>query len=202
MELAHLLEKSTREHDHLCPRQILGVRVGLAGMRSVGFLEPPKKKELLVIAETDGCFVDGVTAATDCAVGHRTMRVEDYGKVAATFLNVRTGRAIRVTPSLDIRDRACAFMPDEPRRYFAQMQAYQWMPDEEMLTLHEVMLNTPVQDLISRPGLRVNCDVCREEIMNEREIYRDGSTLCQACAGAGYYQSILAYDLKVSLVSR
>jgi formylmethanofuran dehydrogenase subunit E len=130
------------------------------------------------------------------------MRVEDYGKVAATFLDVRTGLAIRVAPRLDIRDRACAFMPDEPRRYFAQMQAYQWMPDEEMLTLQEVMLNVPVQDLVSRPGLRVNCDVCGEEIMNEREIYRDGSTLCQGCAGAGYYRSILAYDLKVSLVTR
>jgi formylmethanofuran dehydrogenase subunit E len=92
-------------------------------------------------------------------------------------------------------------MPDEPRRYFAQMQAYQLMPDEEMLTFQEVMLNASIQDLIFRPGIRVNCDVCVEEIMNEREIYSDGSTLCQVCADAGYYQSILAYDLKVSLVS-
>ncbi len=196
MNLQSLLDLSSRHHSHLCPRQILGVRLGLCGMKALGFNAPPPKKRLLVIIESDGCFADGVTAATDCTVGHRTLRVEDYGKTAATFVDTQTGRALRVAPALDIRQKAYAYAPDEPRHYFAQMQAYQIMPDEEMFTITEVTLTTPVEAVISRPGVRVNCNVCGEEIMNEREIHRDGLTLCRACAGPVYYQ--LALDLAIT----
>ena len=188
MDITHLLEKSMQDHDHLCPRQILGVRLGLAGMHALRFNEPPTKKQLLVISETDGCFVDGVSAATGCTVGHRTLRVEDYGKVAATFVDIKSGRAIRVAPRLGIRERACAFEQNEHRHYYAQMQAYQMMSDEEMFTIQEVHLNLPIEQIVSRPGLRVHCDVCGEEIMNERETVCNGLTLCHSCANSGYYQ--------------
>lgn len=190
MDITPLLEKSAKEHSHLCPRQILGVRIGLAGMAALGFREPLAKKELLVISETDGCFVDGVIAATGCTVGHRTLRVEDYGKVAATFVDTKTSHAVRVAPRLDDRERACALALEESRHYFAQMQAYQSMPDEEMLTVQEVTLNTPVEQIISQPGIRVNCDMCGEEIMNEREVRQNGLTLCFSCAQGGYYQFV------------
>ena len=186
MNLQPLLELSSRDHSHLCPRQILGVRIGLAGMQALGFDQPPIKKQLFVISETDGCFVDGVIAATGCTVGHRTLRVEDYGKVAATFVNAKTGQAVRVLPRLDVRQLACSFVPEEARHYFAQIQAYQSMPDDMVVTIQEVTLNVPIEKIISRPGVRVNCDVCGEEIMNEREIHRDGLTLCHTCAGNGY----------------
>ena len=192
MDIQPLLEKSMRDHDHLCPRQILGVRIGLAGMKALGFSEPPNKKELLVISETDGCFVDGVIAATDCTVGHRTLRVEDYGKVAATFVDVKTGKAVRVAPRLDIRERATIFASNEPRHYFAQMQAYQSMPDEDMFAVAEVELATSIQEIISRPGMRINCDVCGEEIMNQREIHNNGQVLCRSCySHESYYRSLI-----------
>ncbi|MFN8433892.1 MAG: FmdE family protein [Anaerolineales bacterium] len=192
MNISHLLEKSMKDHDHLCPRQILGVRIGLAGMKTLGFSEPPQHKRMLVISEIDGCFVDGVIAATDCTVGHRTLRVEDYGKVASTFVHVKTGRAVRIAPVLDIREQAALFVPSEPRHYFAQMQAYQTMPDEIMFTITEVKLSTPIQEIISRPSVRVNCDVCGEEIMNEREIHSDGQILCRHCySHESYYHSVI-----------
>lgn len=189
MNLAQILEISMQDHDHLCPRQILGARIGMAGLKALNFTEPPRKKELLVISETDGCFVDGVIAATGCTVGHRTLRVEDYGKVAVTFVDTKTSRAVRVAPRLDIREQASAHIPNEPRHYFAQMQAYQSMSDEEMFTFQEICLNVSIEHIVSRPGLRVNCDVCGEEIMNEREVKRDKLTLCRACDSSAYYQS-------------
>ncbi|MEW6406511.1 MAG: FmdE family protein [Chloroflexota bacterium] len=188
INLQPLLDLSSRHHSHLCPRQILGVRIGLAGMSALGFDTPPAGKRLLVITETDGCFVDGLSAATDCTVGHRTLRVEDYGKVAATFVDAKTGQAVRVAPVIDIRERACAYAPNEPRHYFAQMQAYQIMPDEEMFTIAEVRLTTPIEAILSRPGVRINCNVCGEEIINEREVHQNGLTLCRACAHGGYYR--------------
>jgi len=187
MDIKPLLEKSTRDHSHLCPRQILGVRIGLAGMTALGFDAPPDKKQLLVITETDGCFADGLSVATNCTVGHRTLRVEDYGKVAATFVDVKTSRAVRIAPRLDIRELACSFAPEESRHYFAQMQAYQIMPDDEMFVCTEVQLAASIDSIISRPGIRVDCDVCGEEIMNEREVRAHGRTLCRTCAGAAYY---------------
>ncbi len=201
MEIQYLLDISSRDHSHLCPRQILGVRIGLVGMSALGFDAPPNKKQLLVITETDGCFVDGLTAMTKCTVGHRTLRVEDYGKVAATFVDVKMGRAVRVAPVVDIRQRAYAYAPNETRHYFAQMQAYQIMPDEEMISVTEVQLVTPIEAIVSRPGIRVKCDICGEEIMNERETHRDGLTLCHACAGNSYYHlpvSILALEKTIA----
>jgi formylmethanofuran dehydrogenase subunit E len=126
--------------------------------------------------------------------------VEDYGKVAAVFIDVKTSRAVRVAPMLDIRQRAGAYISDEPRHYFAQMQAYQIMPDKEMFTITEVQLAVTIESIVSRPGMRVTCDVCGEEIMNEREVRQNGMTLCHACARGGYYQTgqndILSYAVE------
>jgi formylmethanofuran dehydrogenase subunit E len=188
LALQPLLGLCASDHDHLCPRQVLGVRIGLAGLRALGYDSPPGKKELLAIVESDGCFADGVSAATGCSIGHRTLRVEDYGKVAATLVSTASGQALRVAPALDVRSKAAIWAPDERRRYFAQMRAYQVMPDDELLTLVEVQLVTQVAQLISRPGVRVNCDMCGEEVINEREVIMLDRTLCRACAGRAYYQ--------------
>jgi formylmethanofuran dehydrogenase subunit E len=195
MELEQLLEQSAKHHSHLCPRQVLGVRIGMAGLKALGLGPNAGNKRLLVILETDGCFADGVIAATDCTVGHRTLRVEDYGKVAATFVDTKTGRTVRVAPALDIRSQACNCCPEEPRHYFAQMQAYRLMPDEQMLTVTEVHLMMPVEQIVSRPGVRVDCAVCGEEIMNEREMIVDGQPVCCACAGYSYYRVSIEFSV-------
>lgn len=188
MKLTDYLEKSSRDHSHLCPRQILGVRMGLCGLKALGLSANHGSKRLLVITETDGCFADGLTAATDCTVGHRTLRVEDYGKAAATFVDTQAGLAIRIAPALDIRERAYQYAPNELRHYFAQMRSYQIMPDDVMFTVTEVHLATSITEIVSRPGVRVNCDGCGEEIMNEREVQKDGRILCKACASHAYYE--------------
>lgn len=189
MDIQNLLEKSAQHHSHLCPRQVLGVRMGLAGMAALGLGPNQGSKRLLVILESDGCFADGIIAATDCAVGHRTLRVEDYGKVAATFVDTKTGRTVRVVPTLDVRQQAIVCCPEEARHYFAQLQAYQVMPDEQLVSITEVGLLIPIERIVSRPGVRVNCASCGEEIMNEREVVVDGQPLCRSCAGQSYYQT-------------
>ena len=201
MDIQSLLEKSASQHTHLCPRQILGVRIGLAGMKALGLEANSGTKRLLVILETDGCFADGVTAATGCTVGHRTLRVEDYGKVAATFVDVKSGQSIRIAPVVDIRDRAYCYAPDESRHYFAQMQAYEVMQDEDMFTITTVQLVTPIEAIVSRAGLRVNCEICGEEIMNEREVKQGGLNVCRTCAGHAYYQLPIPMHLTEKIVA-
>lgn len=104
--LAEILEILVRDHPHLCPRQILGARMGQAGLGALGFDQPPSGKRLLVIIETDGCFLDGLSVATGCTPGHRTLRIVDHGKTAAVFVDTATSRAVRIAPQLDIRARA------------------------------------------------------------------------------------------------
>lgn len=168
---------------------MLGVRIGLAGLAALGLKSPINKSTVLVIIESDGCFADGIEVATGATIGHRTLRVNDFGKMAATFADVKTGHAIRISPALNIRERALNYAPDEPRRYFAQLQGYQVMPDAELLRVQEVALNPTLEELISKPIVRVNCEYCGEEIINEREVVVNGTVLCRTCANDGYYLS-------------
>lgn len=190
MTLEDLLAAVAALHDHLCPRQVLGVRLGMYAGTLLDLALPQRDKRLLTIVETDGCAADGIAVATGCWVGRRTLRVEDLGKVAATFVDTHRRRAVRIAPSPRARDLASQFAPEATNRWEAQLIGYQRMPDESLLGWQPVELITPVETLISRPGLRVICQRCGEEIMNEREVIRDGQVLCRGCAGSSYYRVI------------
>jgi formylmethanofuran dehydrogenase subunit E len=151
---------------------------------------PQNDKRLYTIMETDGCASDGVAVATNCWVGRRTMRVEDYGKVAATFVDTKTGKAVRLAPRSGVRCLARDFAPEAKNKWEMQLLGYQRMPSEILFSVHHVQLRTSIEQIINRAGVKVNCDVCGEEIMNEREVIRDGMTLCGSCPDGGYYLMI------------
>ena len=186
--VADLLEQTAAGHDHLCPRQVLGVRIGIAGGRTLGLDLPRSDKRLVVFMETDGCAVDGVAAATGCSVGRRTLRIIDYGKVAATFADTGTGQTIRVHPHPAARERAVATLPGAETRWHAQLEAYKTLPDSELLIVDVVDLEVDLESIISRPGLRAVCESCGEEIINQREILRKSRVICRACAGEAYFR--------------
>jgi formylmethanofuran dehydrogenase subunit E len=185
--LSDLLQASSALHRHLCPRQVLGVRMGLLAGECLGLAVPQANKRLYAIVETDGCAADGIAVATNCWVGRRTLRVEDLGKVAATFVDTQTGRAVRVVPRRAARLAARALAPEARNTWEAQLLGYQRLPAEQLLAAQPVSLKTPIEVLISRAGHRVQCERCGEEILNEREVRQAGRVLCRTCAGHGYY---------------
>jgi formylmethanofuran dehydrogenase subunit E len=186
--LEELLEECATLHRHVCPRQVLGVRMGLWAGELLALDLPQSAKRLLTIVETDGCFADGVSVTTNCWVGRRTLRVEDYGKIAATFIDTLGGLAWRIAPHPSVRQTAHTYAPEAKNRWQAMLLGYQRMPVAELLVAAQVELVTPVASLISRAGHRVTCDRCGEEIINEREMQIGGQTLCRACAGGVYYR--------------
>jgi formylmethanofuran dehydrogenase subunit E len=186
--LEQILERSALRHSHLCPRQVLGARMALAALERLGIAAPISKQTGLVIIETDGCFADGIEAASGATVGHRTMRVNDVGKIAAVFADVQSGRAVRLAPRPDARLRARLYAHDEERHYFAQLMGYQRMPADELFRAQEVLLDPPLEVLLSKHGVRVTCEACGEEIINEREVAVNGRVLCRSCAHGAYYQ--------------
>lgn len=188
--LQELLQVSAAFHQHLCPRQVLGVRMGLLAGRWLGLEVPRRDKRLLAFVETDGCAADGVSAATGCWVGRRTLRVIDFGKVAATFVDTQTGCAVRIVPAPDSRTRAWAYAPNAQNTWQANLIGYQHMPDEELFVAQPVVLTIDLEKLLSKPGYRTNCEACGEEIINEREVIREGVVLCRSCAGERYFRLV------------
>jgi formylmethanofuran dehydrogenase subunit E len=186
-DIREYLAESASLHTQLCPRQVLGVRMGIYAGRLLGLELPQADKRLVTIAETDGCFVDGVSVTTGCSVGRRTMRVEDYGKVAATFVDSHTGRSVRIVPKSDARTLAREYAPSEGSNWDTMLLGYQIMPDELLFTWQTVALSTPIKDIVSRADVLVGCQACGEEIINEREVVVDDRVLCRSCAGFSYY---------------
>ena len=174
-------------HKHLCPRQVLGVRMGMHAADLFSIELPQRGKRLLTFVETDGCFSDGVSIATGCSMGHRTMRLVDHGKIAATFVDTHTGKAQRCWVSPDARVNAAACVPEAKSRWHAQLAAYQQMSREELFQVQEVVLSFDVDAIIAKPGIRTACFACGEEIINQREILIDGRPTCRNCAGDKYW---------------
>ncbi len=193
--LKELLGTTTAMHRHLCPRQVLGVRIGLYAGELLGLTLPQADKRLYTIVETDGCAADGIAVAVNCWVGRRTMRIEDYGKVAATFVDTQTGVTLRIVPRPTVRSAARAYAAEAGSKWEAQLVGYQLMSVDELFDVREVVLRTPIEQIISRPGRKAPCAACGEEIMNEREVVRGGVALCRACAGAGYYDVVASFAL-------
>lgn len=184
-----LLAESVKTHGHLCPGQVLGVRMALRGLAEVGITEPKgrDRKDLIVFVETDRCATDAIQSVTGCSLGKRTLKFIDYGKMAATFLNLKTRRAVRLVAREDAREKARVCSPGAPDRYAAQADAYRDMPDADLFSLLRVEVSVSPQDMPGRPLSRVRCDICGEHVQDKREVHRGKAMLCRGCADGRYY---------------
>jgi formylmethanofuran dehydrogenase subunit E len=189
-KLKHLLKLSAARHHRLCPRQVLGVRIGMLAGKCLGLELPQSDKRLFAFAECDGCGMGGMAVATGCFVERRTMRVLDYGKLAGTFVDTQTGEAVRIHPRPDSRLIAERLQPGCPDSWQAQLAAYQVLPDDQLLVARRVKLAVSLEAIISQPGMRVECAICGEEVTNERWVIQEGNTICRTCAGGGYFRLV------------
>lgn len=189
MDFESLLNESVKIHGHLCPGQVLGVKMSMLGLRETGIDDPKGKdrKSLIVFVEMDRCATDAVQSVTGCSLGHRTMKFMDYGKMAATFVNLKTGKAVRVVAKEEARETAKEYFPDIEDKYKAQLEAYKIMSDEELFEVMEVAVKIKPEDMPGRPLKRIPCDMCGEYVQDMREMHKNGKVLCKPCAEGGYY---------------
>jgi formylmethanofuran dehydrogenase subunit E len=190
-----LLAESEALHGHICPGQVLGVRMALLGCRELGIEDPRKEpKRLIVYVEIDRCATDAIQVVTGCKLGKRTMKYIDYGKVAATFVDLRTGDAVRVAAREDAREKATLRQSKGCTKYEAQLSAYKEMRDDELFNMEHVQVKIPVEDMPGPPCERVICHQCGEGVNDYREVRIAGKVLCRACAHGSYYEP-LSIDL-------
>ena len=193
--LDSILTESAKHHKHLCPRQVLGARMGLFAAELLGIELPRRDRRLLVISETDGCAVDGLIAATGCRVGSRTLRILDFGKVAAAFIDTCAKTSIRIVPSRQVRSLALEYASNVRNHWEAMLLGYQSMPARELFVIQHVELDMSLSEILSRPGKKATCESCREEIINGREVSKGGVVLCRACAGESYYHFLALSEI-------
>jgi len=192
--LDEYLRDAEQAHGHLCAGQVLGVRLAMLGLAKLGIDNPRGNKEdrkrLITFVEIDRCATDAVAVVTGCRLGKRALKFRDWGKVAATFVDVSTGKAIRIAAKESSKALARQMHPEIEDKNQQQMRAYREITDDDLFTLQWVKVNLPPEEFPGYKGDRVVCEACGEGINFRREVRSQEKILCRACAGERYYEPI------------
>lgn len=186
-----LLAASAAAHGHLCPGQVIGVRMAMLGCRLVCLDDPTSQdqiKKLIVYVEMDRCAGDAVAHVTGAKLGRRSLKFVDYGIMAATFVNLETDKAFRVISTEEARDLACQYVPDISEKYKQQLEAYKRMPDSVLFRVQQVEVVLSEFDLPGPTRRKVSCSRCGQVVRDHREIVQDGDALCKPCAHGAYFK--------------
>jgi len=179
-------------HGHMCAGQILGLRMAMYGMKLLGIEDPMgrDRKRLVTFIEIDRCATDAIPVVTGCRLGKRALKFRDFGKVAATFCDLKAERAVRVVALETSKRRAAELYPEIAEKNQQQMRAYRELPDQELFASQWVTVNLGPEEFPGYKGGRQVCAECGEGINFKREVVREGRVLCKACAGERYYTPV------------
>lgn len=185
--LDEYLELAAVAHGHLCAGQVLGVRLAMLGLRELGITDPiAERKRIVTYVEIDRCITDAIALVSNCRLGKRALKFRDWGKVAATFVDLQTGRAIRVAAKESSKQAAREMFPEMPKGA-GQQKAYARLPEDILFDKKWVKVEVQPEDLPGFKGPRIVCAECGEGINFKREVLQGGRTLCRSCAGERYY---------------
>ena len=187
-----LLQGSAVAHGHLCPGQVVGVRMALLGCRLIGLDDPQRIdqiKKLIVVVEMDRCTADAVAYVTGVKLGRRSLKYMDYGIMAATFINLETGKAFRIISTEEARDLSSVYAPEVNGKFNQQLMAYQRMPDSVLFRVQAVEVNLNEYDLPGPTRRKVVCDQCGQVVRDHREVVQEGLVLCKPCALGAYFSA-------------
>jgi formylmethanofuran dehydrogenase subunit E len=188
--LAEYLQLAAVAHGHLCAGQVLGVRLAMLGLRELGITDPiAERKRIVTYVEIDRCMTDAIGLVANCRLGKRALKFRDWGKVAATFVDLQTGQAIRVAARESSKQIARDMFPDMTKDA-GQQKAYAELSEEILFDKKWVKVEVKAHDMPGYKGPRVVCAECGEGINFAREVLHGGRTLCRACAGETYYSQL------------
>ena len=179
-----LLQKAEAAHGHMCPGQILGVRMSMLGLGALGISDPlgADRKRLVTFVEIDRCATDAIGMVTGCRLGKRTLKFRDWGKMAATFVDLARGEGVRVVALENSRDLARELHPEIESKKHQQMMAYRELSDDRLFHVHKVKVDVDPAELPGYKADRILCDRCGEGINFGRFQEVAGRRLCLSCA--------------------
>ncbi|MDA3789619.1 MAG: formylmethanofuran dehydrogenase subunit E family protein [Desulfobacula sp.] len=188
-----LLKGSAKAHGHLCPGQVVGVRMAMLGCNLIGFDEPrtlPQIKKLIVYVEIDRCATDAIAFVTGVKLGRRSLKFVDNGIMAATFVNLETQKAFRIASTEESRDLAAVYAPDIKNKEKQQLEAYKKMEIDDLFIVEEVSVDVPACDYPGPTRFKAVCARCNTIVRDKREVLKNDEILCRNCAFGSYYQPL------------
>jgi formylmethanofuran dehydrogenase subunit E len=179
-----LLVKAEAAHGHLCAGQILGVRMALLGLERLGIADPrgADRKRLVTYVEIDRCATDAIALVTGCRLGKRALKFRDWGKMAATFVDLASGQGVRIVALEDSRELARQLYPHIEPKSRQQMLAYRDLSDEQLFREQAVRVRLDGAELPGTRSERVICPRCGEGVNFGRLADVAGERLCLSCA--------------------
>ena len=187
--LDQYLSDAEQAHGHLCAGQVLGVRLAMLGLEKLGIEDPRGKdrKRLVTFVEIDRCATDAIAVVTGCRLGKRALKFRDWGKLAATFIDVESGKAVRIAARESSKALAREMHPEIESKNQQQMLAYREMSEQELFDVQNVKVELSPEEFPGFKGERIVCEQCGEGINFKREVRREGRILCRGCAGENYF---------------
>jgi len=185
-----LLAGSVKQHGHLCPGQVVGVRMAMLGCRLIHLNNPTSHeqiKKLIVYVEMDRCTADAVMYVAGVKLGRRSLKFMDYGIMAATFVNLESQKAIRVLSTEEARELAPVYAPEVSGKYNQQTEAYKRMPDNVLFRIWEVHVRLNEFDMPGPTRHKAVCSRCGQVIRDHREVIENGNILCKPCTDLSYF---------------
>ncbi len=192
-EFETLLNGSAKEHGHICPGQVIGVRMALLGLNLIGLKNPKNTrdiKKIIVYVEIDRCATDAISYVTGVKLGRRSLKFKDYGIMAATFINLETNKAFRVLSTEESRELALKYTTLETDIHSQQLEAYKIMPLSELFEVTEVEVDIKDSDMPGPSKYKATCEKCGIVVRDAKEVIINSHTLCNFCADLGYYKKI------------
>jgi formylmethanofuran dehydrogenase subunit E len=208
-----LLREAETAHGHLCAGQILGVRMAMLGCERLGvddpkgLVNPKDRKRLVTFIEIDRCATDAIAVVTGCRLGKRAIKFRDWGKMAATFVDLASPlapqndtpvyKAIRIAALESSKRRARDLYPQIENKNQQQMLAYREMPNQDLFSEEWVSVPIHPREMPGYKSARISCEQCGEGINYDREVRCEGKILCQGCASpeSRYYQPLTKEEL-------
>lgn len=192
-EFEVLLIGSANAHGHMCPGQVVGVRMAMLGCRLIGLDDPsnmPQIKKIIVYVEMDRCATDAISYVTGVKLGRRSLKYIDNGIMAATFVNLETQKAYRICSTEESRQIAVTYAPDIEDQGQQQLEGYKRMQDDELFTVEEVKVDVPACDMPGPTQFKAVCSRCKTVIRDKREVMKNNDILCKPCAFGTYYEPV------------
>jgi len=190
LDFKKCIKEAEAFHGHICGGINMGTRMSILGLKAIGINDPKGKdsKDLMVIVEIDRCATDAILVTTGCHPGKRSMKILDYGKMAATFINLRTNKAVRIAVKNRQGDKIYTkeMIENDP-----DTTDFAVIPDDELFSIMEVKVELKPEEMPGRPVRSVVCSACGERVMDAKDVARDGKILCTPCAAnTRYYKEI------------
>ncbi len=182
-EYMDLLKKAGDFHGDICGGIVMGTKLAIFGMETLGMTPGTKDKRLIVFTEIDRCISDAISSVTKTSLGKKSLKPVGYGKFAATFVNIETGEAYRIV-DIDANKKDKELNNETVEELTERINLAK---GADIFKIQRVSVKIDKNDLPGKPLEITICTDCDEVIMDGKQHLKGGKSYCTSCYSGSYY---------------